>query len=443
LTFARPAFLAFALLATPCLPAQFGGYPNPAILNRPSAGANRSAGRPIRLRGYLTSMGLYTSGLTGASVANGGELVDDHSYGYSMGGGLLANYEDERSATSLDFSGFYNRFTRRFVYTGPSLFLNARHARQLGKRWSVMMRGAGLTQEIVFPQRVNPLAPDLGGLPDTAQEVFDNRLSTGLLGAGIGYQPSARLVLRVSGDVITAQRKSTALVSFFGGSSTGELEYLWSRRQSIGASYNYSNIFFRRSFGELQHMTWLGTYGRRLSPRWNLKLAAGVYRMDYERLQSVAVDPLITALTGQRFTLAALSGTRYGGAGSAQLGGVFRLYSLAFQYDRGVTPTNGVILAAEREAGGASFTYTGLRNLNVGLSAMRTRFKARFERGDRSEFWTGNGGLNYRLFGPLYLTGNYTYIHFTFSSAQRFARDRVFASFGVTLSPGEAPLPLF
>lgn len=439
----RAACIAFAILAVPRVPAQFGGYVGPAILNRPSAGATRSSGRPVRLRGYLTTMGLYTSGLTGAFAGDNGELADDHSYGYSMGGGLLANYEDERSATAVDFSGFYNRFTRRFVYTGPSLFLNARHARQLNRRWSVTARAAGLTQEIVFPQRVTPLAPDLGGLPDTAQEVFDNRLSTGLVGAGIGYQAGARLMLRASGDVITAQRQSTALVSFFGGSSTGELEYLLSRRQSIGATYNYSSIFFRRSFGELQHMTWLGTYGRRLSPRWNLKLAAGAYRMDYERLQSVAVDPLIVTLTGQRFTLAALSGTRYGGAGSAQLGGTFRLCSVAFQYDRGVTPTNGVILAAERETGGASFTYTGLRNLNVGLSAMRTRFKSRFERGDRSEFWTANGGVNYRLVGPLYLTASYTYVHFTFSSAQSFARDRVFAAFGLTISPGEVPLSLF
>lgn len=436
--------LLLLLLPVPELTAQFAGYGGPAILDRPGTGASRSGGRPVRLRAYVSTLGLYASGLLAPIMEDEGELPKDHTFGYALQAGLMGSHQTSRSVSSVDLSGIYNRFTRRTMFTGPSAFLGTSHTRQMTRRVTLSARASGFTQEIVWPQRLTPLSPDLPPIPaDPTQEIFDNRLTGGTVSATIGYQPTARLTMQAQGSAFTFQRRSAALVSFGGGGATGMLDYTLDRNQSIGATYEYNTVFFRRQFGEMQFMTWMGNYGRRLSPRWYLRLSCGVYQMSYDRLQSIEVDPLIAALTGDRTTLIATSGTRYGAAATGLLSAAFRRSSVGIQYFRGAQPTNGVILAAEREGGTVSYSFTGIRNLNVGAVVSHIRLKSRFDRADSFDSSGAGAGLNYRLHGPIFFTANYNYLRFDIRSFSTVSRNRSFAAVGITISPGEVPLSLF
>jgi len=122
-----------ALVLVSPLFAQYGG---PAILARGQSPATMTASQ-IDFRPFLTVNGSYDSGLNGVSVDSKGALVNDRSYGVSVGFGISGFHSWKHTKVGLDYSGGFSHYSKSFYdgFSGQSLNLSISH--QLSRHASV------------------------------------------------------------------------------------------------------------------------------------------------------------------------------------------------------------------------------------------------------------------------------------------------------------------
>ena len=436
-------WLAAAVLAMPAL-AQTGGFGGPSVLSRGTRPATRASGPPVTVTGSLMLAGTYSSGLTPVATDAQGNLFDDDSYGGSIGWNLIASKQGKRSTSYFSYSGGYQAYT-------SSKFLNyanqdARFAfsRQLTRRWQTYISLSAATYGSVLNNVKAPSTDELvAQLPRPELEIVDARYYALSAALGLSYQKSARLSFNMQAGAARQSRQSRALSSSQGYLGTGNMSYMLNRRQQIGVSVGYGTYFLRGGFGEASYVTTQFNYGRVLNPRWYFNVSGGVYQSDSTRERTVAVDPVIAQLTGQAFTVEAFRGKRKSGSGSANLSGRLRNNaSVNFSYDRGISPGNGLYMMAEQETVMASVGFATRRRFRFDVGADWLKMKAITQQLEVASGYGGSANASYRIASFVHATGNVAFRNWEIGE-NTFSRNRFFASFGLSFSPGERPLLTF
>lgn len=431
---------------------QQAGYSGPAILSRTGQSPGRSNGDPISFRVYGSISAFYSGGLTPIATDREGKAFDDTFFGSSAGFGAYGVYTTRRSTTGVNYGGNYQLYSQRGYYNGINQRLSINHERQLSPKWT-FGTGLGVTQMSNVLSNISrtpiidsPFAPEF----NPYNEVFDNRLYSFAAQAGASYQHSARLTFSMGGGTFWTTRRSNSLVSARGVSANGQVTYALSRRSQIGAVYSYGTFFFPRGFGRSDINTWMGQFGRVLSPRWTASLGAGIYRSESQRIQSVQIDPAVAAIIGLGSSVQVFHAINNGLALEAAAGGRYGRTGVSFGYHRGLMPGNGVYLTSRQDQVFASVSFTGGRRWNVGGSAGYGRLTQIFNglaaNGGHFSTYGGGAGFNYRLFSIVHFNAHADYRHVLLDPQRqnsRLSRDRYIMSAGLAFSPGDLPLHIW
>ncbi len=441
-----------AVLAVPCWPQMSGGYTGPSVLSRGARPIGRSGGTPIRFRGYGSVSSVYATGLTPIATDRAGEAFDDKGWGATAGFGLYGSKSGRRSATTVSYGGGYQLFQENSYYNGVNHNVSVSHERQLNKRWTLGVGVNGTQMSNILAAQAATRSPfDSTGytnLFDLSTDAFDGNVLSYGGQATASYQKSARWTFSMSGGTFITRRHSQSLASAQGYGANGEASYAISRRTQVGIAYSYNNFFYPKGFGRSDVNSWMGTFSRVLTKRWSFNGAAGLYRVESQRLDRVQVDPAVAALIGQSSSVEVSHTITHGLSAGAGLQGRYGRAGIGLGFQRGIAPGNGVYLTSQQDSVFANVSVLGTRRFNVGFFGNYVRLKQLFGALSGPGFFDtygGGGGSSYRLFSFVHLTANADYRRTNIDNAFRrdFLRNRSQVSLGLAFSPGELPLNLF
>jgi hypothetical protein len=269
--------------------------------------------------------------------------------------------------------------------------------------------------------------------------LFDNRTYYTQSTMDFNFIQTARTIYTFGGDGYAVRRQSSALVGLNGYDLHGTIQHRLSKFTTIGGSYQFLHFDFPRAFGQSDLHTAEFVYNTALNRRWTFTLRAGATHSEVRGQQSVAVDPVIAALTGQTAVLRTFYRVNTVPSGGASLIGRFKTSSLSFNYSRGTGAGNGLYLTSRQESATASYSYTGIRRASLSASGGYSTLSGLAQGLSSYSQWNASGGAAYNLTHALHLTARY--------DARQTDLDTYFyhrlgyrVSVGLTFSPGNLPV---
>lgn len=429
-------------VAVPGLAQAQAEYAGPSILSRGRIPAPGSTEELLRLRPYASIAGVYDTGLTGVFTDEAGRLPDDDAYGVLASFGVLGYHSWRRTVLGISYDGQARHYTRRRYYDGldQSLALNLSHQAtrrvRLEFNESVASRRGGffgLTGPSLYSREFEGLAQDV---------FFDTRVHVLASTARMVYQRTSRLSFGMAGTGVAFEPRSRALVRARGVLATGDVAYRLSRFQTVGAAYNFAHYWFPGAFGEAFVHGVLVQWATQLTRRWTLAIGGGGHRVEATRLRQVQIDPVIAAIIGQRTGIEVFHRITYVPGIAAELDYRFRRGSFGVSYERGVAPGNGVYLTSARESAGVSVGYTGTRRLHFSANAGYSRLTSLAQTIGRYRSYHAGVGATYRLAGPLSLFARVDGRRYNLGGTG-FGRIHYRTTVGLAFSPGDIPLSLW
>jgi hypothetical protein len=156
----------------------------------------------------------------------------------------------------------------------------------------------------------------------------------------------------------------------------------------------------------------------------------------------VTLNPVVAALLGVSFGQQTFYRENYYPAANVTLTGHFKTYSVGISATQSVVPGNGVYLTSNQQAASASYSYTGIRKWNLGLSAGYNKL-ASIGQGiqDYSSF-NGGAGITYSLTRALHIIARAD-SRYQQIDVIGYNRTGYRATIGLGFSPGNVPLSLW
>jgi hypothetical protein len=420
--------------------AQYGG---PAILTRGESPSAMSAPE-IHFQPFLAASGVYSSGLTSASISDTGDLASQSSYGVQLAWGLSGTHSWRRTKIGVDYIGSLNHFAQQTYYDSinQSLLLGITH--RLTRRASLVVReSAGISSRAFGPTLPStvPFDPSTAFIPTT--DFFDNRTLHFSSQVDLTLQKSARLSFDLGGLAFLVRRRSSALYGTNAIGAHADVQYRFTRRITAGIDYLYYHYDFRGIFGATDVHGVSGSFAMQLSRLVEFSGYVGIMRVESKFVQTVPVDPIIQQLLGIGQGTLVAHDIGY----TPHMGGrISRTFSKGVLYAAGghtVTPGNGLFLTTYASTASVGYSYTGLRRWSVGADAIYSRGKSVGNvRGAYSNS-SGNLSISRQLLRSLHFVMSYSARHYDSPDFVKYNRIVHNASVGLAFSPGDVPLRLW
>jgi hypothetical protein len=348
-----------ALVSVAPLIAQYGG---PAILARGQSPAGMATSQ-IDFRPFLSLEGSYDVGLNGVSVDSKGALINDASYGVSVGFGVSGFHSWKHTKVGLDYTGGFSHYAKSFYdgVSGQSLQLSVSHQLSRHALFTFANNAAlyGTNHGAPnLPQTVE-FVPTTTYVP--TNDFFDDRTFTLSSQASLTVQRSTRLSLNIGGDGFLTRRRSTALYGVTGVGAHGDVQYRLSRRSTIGAMYQYMHYSFTGIYSSTDSHTVGATYSVILTRSTQLSTIGGVSRYETIFVQSVPIDPAIAAIIGISSAQRVSYQKNYTPNIAARLSQTVPRGTIFVDVSHSLLPGNGLFLTSTSTNVGAGYNYTGLR----------------------------------------------------------------------------------
>jgi hypothetical protein len=371
-----------------------------------------------------------------------GNLVQVNDWGEELSFGAYGSHEWRHSQLGLDYRGTFRHYTDNSYYDGIDQQLVLGYTVQKSRRMYFDLSGIGGT----LSRGIGALAgypiplPNLVDQP--ASMLFDSRTYFGQGGGDMTYLLSARTSFTVGADGFVARQRSNSLAGVDGYVARGSLQRRWTRWTTVGVAYEHVHFAYTQAFGDTDINNYEAFAGSQLGRSWTLSARAGAFQAEARGVQQVAVDPVIAALLGITSTTETFYSRHVFPSGDVTLTRAFKRASFSVDYQKTVTPGNGVYLASRQDNAWANFSYTGVRKLNLSAFVGATRFHSLGQ--ELQPYWQANGGagLTYNLTRALHLTARYDARRQEITaSAYNPTSYRV--TFGLAFSPGPVPLSLW
>jgi hypothetical protein len=356
--------LALIGIAAPLF-AQYGG---PAILSRGEA-PSAMTGPQLTFRPFVEVNGVYSTGLSGVTVDESGNIANRNGAGVNVTGGISGSHSWRHTSLGMSVRGGYSTYFNHSSYNSTDLSMNLGVHHQVSRHilfsWDNSMgifnRDAGLLGSI---SPAVPFDPNQTYLPTT--DFFNNRTVFYSSQLGMVIQRSARLSFNFGAGVFETNRSSQALYGVLGENATADVQYRLGKRATIGAAYNYAHYGFSRIASNTNGQSGAATFAYQISHWWEFSGSFGFTRVETKFIQSVPVDPAIAAIIGISQSSQVVYSVRYIPSVSARLSRTFHKGVLFFSGGYGMTPGNGLFLTSESLTAAAGYTYTGLRRWSFG-----------------------------------------------------------------------------
>ncbi len=423
----------------PTVEPQYGG---PAILSRGGTSTLRVPTESIRIRPFAAISGIYDTGITPVTVTTQGKIPNDSSVGGEVSAGLYGYHRWKSATLGLDYRGSYRDYAHNTYYNGTDQSLALIYTKQALRRLSFTLReSAGLFSANFYSAGpYNLIDPTFSNTP--TNDLFDGRTQYLSTMADVTYQATARLSFNFGGDGFLVRRRSSSLYGLTGYRARGDMAYRTSRYATTGLAYDFTHYEYTKGFGGSDIHTLALTQAFRLSRNWELSMRVGGSRVETLGLISVAIDPVIAAIIGTTQGIEVIYRINWVPAANMLLTRKFHYSTLTFNYDRGVSPGNGVYLTTRQEIANGAFSYTGLRKANIGISGGHVSFGSLTQTVGNYSSFTGGGGFTYKISGAFHFLARYDYRRYDIAESV-FRRNSYRATIGFGFSPKDVPLSLW
>ena len=430
-----------ALVSVSPVFAQYGG---PAILARGQSPASMSASQ-IDFRPFLTVEGSYDAGLNGVAVDSKGALVNDVSYGVSVGFGVSGFHSWKHTRIGLDYSGGFSHYSKSFYdgVSGQTLGLSISH--QLSRHATVSLNNsAGLYGS----NRTAPSLPQTVEFDPTTTYVptndfFDNRTIFVSSQGNFTIQRSTRLSLNFGGDGFLTRRRSTALYGVTGVGAHGDVQYRISRRSTIGGVYQYMHFSFTGIFSSTDSHSVAASYSLALSRSTQFSAYAGVTRYETIFVQSVAIDPAIAALIGISSAERVSYQKNYTPNIALRLAKTVPRGTVFVSASHALIPGNGLFLTSTSTNVGLGYNYVGLRRWAISAGASYDTSNSVGNVIGQYGGYSGTLSLSRQLLPSTHGVLSFNARRYDSGDFKNYNKWSYGARIGLSFSPGDIPLRLW
>lgn len=417
-----------------------GGYSGPSVLAGQGS-VGRRGGEAVDLRFFGDVTGIYDSGQAPvATDASGNLLKGTAQEGVQVDVGLYGTKEWRRDLLGIDYKGSYRHYNHNSYYDGSDQSIALQWTHKFNRRFNIeaTLNGGTSTLPTGFLGQAFT-SPDALGIPTT--DIFNNRttyVSSDLRGT---YRLNARWTVLIGGNAFAVRRQSKALVGVDGYGSNAGIAYQASRRSIIQTNYQFLYYSYPRAFGQSYLHIGSATYNYLITKRWTVHVNGGAIYADTEGLQSVSLDPAISALLGQSTIIEAFHRRKGIPTFGAGITGHYKYSSISFDYTRGSSPGNGVYLTSRADSGTATYAYTGFQRWNLSLHGSYQKLTSIGQNLGAYSSYSGGGAASYVIGRSLQAVSNFEVRQN--SIANGYNRETFRASIGVAFSPGDIPLALW
>jgi hypothetical protein len=416
-----------------------GGFGGPSILSRGGAKPGQAGGQPVSFNFYAGISGSYNSGSIPLALNSDGGVQEVALYGGTVNGGLTGSHSWRNSSLGVDYRGDYRKYSRHSYADGTEQAIDLQYTLQATRRLSIQLSEIGGSSNFAYGGFISPtvaLDPNLIAIP--TNNIFDNRLYYFQSSAGVSYRQSARLSYNFTGDGFTVHRSSKLLVGVNGVRAGAQVLYQLTRRDQIGASYNFIHFDYPRAFGASDLHGVSLQYARKLRPGLQFLVGVGAFRSESLGSQEVALSPEVAAILGQTTGLQAVYRVNYIPQFQASLNYVHGRSSFNAAVAAGATPGNGVYLTSRSENAGLGYSYSGIRKVSLSFNAGVSQYSSVFQTLGIYRSYYGGAAANYTLSRHLSATFQSDVRSFVLNNKSRLGTT---VSVGLAWSPTEIPIP--
>jgi hypothetical protein len=425
--------------------AQMGSYLGPGVLSPGAGNIGERSGAPVDLRFYADASAVYDNGIQPFAVNSKGDLVTLNGlYGVQLDFGAYGVHTWKQAVLGLDYSGNFYHYDNYSQGDGTSQNLTLGFTYQKSRRLVFDLRETAGVSSLGYG---GPGFYGAGGVPASVVSqptalLFDNRVYYLDSRADMTFIQSARTSYTIGGDGILVRRQAGGLAGTNGFSAHGSIQHRLSRTRTIGAEYEYLYFEFPPSYGNSNSNVAQVFFADGLGKHWTYAIHAGAFETNALGLQQVALSPVIAALLGVSFGTQRFDRTDIYPSGSATLTGRLKNSVLSLGYTQMVVPGNGVYLTSRQAAANASYSYTGIRKWNLGVSGGYYVLSSIGQGIPNYGQFSAGAGFTYRLPHALHVVGRYDVRHQDIDLSG-FRRTGYRATIGLGFSPGKVPLSLW
>jgi hypothetical protein len=424
--------------------AQVGSYLGPGVLSPGAGSIGERSGSAVDLRFFADVTGVYDNGIQPFAVNSKGDLVTINGlYGVQLDVGLYGVHTWQQGVLGLDYHGNFYEYDNAPQYDGTTQNLALGFTYQKSRRLVFDVRMVGGISSLGYG------GPGFYGTPTTNDVVsqptallFDNRYYYLQPAMSVTFIQTARTSYTFGADGIFVRREATGLAGTTGYQAHGSIQHRLSKTRTIGVEYEYLSYQFPPAFGNSQTTIAQAFFATGLGPHWSFSIHGGAFETNVVGLQQVALSPVIAALLGTSFGEQRFTRTDVYPSGLATLTGRMKNSSLSFGYGQIAVPGNGVYLTSRQQSGTASYSYTGIRKWNFGISGGYYTLDSIGQGLPPYSQFSGGAGFTYSLPKALHIIGRYDLRHQDINLLGfRTTGNR--AIFGLAFSPGKVPLSLW
>jgi hypothetical protein len=414
-------------------------YGGPSVLSRGMGASVLARQETVDLRPHIGINGICDTGLTAFTVKANGKLPNQVACGVEAQVGLSGFHKWRQSQLGLSYSGSYRHYAHNSYYDGTDQVLSLGFTHRLSKRLEFTFKESAGTFSRLYGDPTGFGFFDSTAFTTPNSIPLDNRVYYSQSAVDMTYRHSARLSFNFGGGYDTVQYHAGALYSSKAPSARADVAYRYSRFGTVGVAYEFTHIEFKNVFGASDLHNFSLIYGLRLSSTWELRAQVGATRVESLALQIVTVDPAITAITGQTAGIVAAYRLNYVPSGILSLTKRLPHGSLAFLYNRGVTPGNGIYLTSAQEMGSVSYGYTGIRKWSFFASVGYDRLSSLLQTIGQYRSYNAGMGVTRELGKGLNVDLRFDERRFD-TGVAGYRRNGARGTLGLTWSPGGVPL---
>ncbi len=433
-------------LASTALAQLGGGYLGPAVLSSGATGVGNRSGQQMDLRFYGGVNGVYDSSIQPVALDSKGNLLTIGAlYGVEANIGVYGSHAWKTALLGVDYRGVFRDYVNATAYSGIDQYLTLGYTWHQSRRivWQSQLMGGIISNAlsgIGFEPAVTATTPSSVLTPSSL--LFDSRSYYLQGGLDLTLQQTARTSFTIGGQGFDVWRQSASLVGMEGYNLHGSVEHKLNRNTAVGFNYQRQHFNFPKVFGQSDIDTGQVFLGTNLGRLWAFTIRAGVFHSEVSGLQTVTLDPVIAELLGQTSTVQAFYRQNIFPSGDATLTRKFKSASLNFAYQQSVVPGNGVYLTSKSQNGTATYSYSGIRKVNLSVSGGYLNLISLGESIQPYRTGTAGAGITYALPHDLHVVARYDY-RFQEILANTFKDTGYRATLGLTFSPGKLPLSLW
>jgi hypothetical protein len=399
------------------------------------------SGEQVDLRYYFGVSGVVDGTNAPFAVDSKGNLVHTpYLYGIEVDGGVYGVHSWKRSQLGLNYSGSYTRYFNSYQdYSSTNHALSLGYTNQLSKRLRLDFREAAGSLTYGTGQVADAATTDLTASFTPVQRLFDTRTYYLQSSVSATYLQSARTSFTVGGSAFLQNLKSTGLSNGWGYSFNANMMRRMSKTATVGATYEYSHFEFPGFSSKSTSHTFHGLYATGFGQFWTLSIEAGATVTQVDSVFDVLFldNNLVPVLVPLPVSLQTIYPS-----GTVTLKRQFRRASLGFNYFRGVNSGNGAYNTGRLDNAYVSYSYTGLRKLNVGADGGYYSLTSIGQSLGNYAQYSAGAGLNYALGHAIHLS-----LRYDFRAQQvdlsNYRHNGSRATVGLNFSPGNLPLSLW